>query len=145
MHFLFLQVVLGALVAGIDAGRNYPTWPDMNGAFFPEGGFDGPLLQNAGLVQFVHRMSGYVLFAFGVVAWLRGRKSAYQATRLAFHMMLAMLVVQVALGIYTALSAAQLHMAITHQVGAVVLWVLVIRARHVSAYPIQGSIREGTA
>ncbi len=145
MHFLFLQVVLGALVAGIDAGRNYPTWPDMNGAFFPDGGLVGPLLQNAGLVQFVHRMSAYLLFAFGVVAWLRGRKSAYQATRLAFHMLMAMMVVQVCLGIWTALSAAQLHMAITHQIGAVILWVLVIRARHLSAYPVQGSIREGTA
>lgn len=147
MHFLFLQVVLGALVAGIDAGRNYPTWPDMNGSFFPADAFDvpGPLLQNAGLIQFIHRISAYLLFAFGVVAWLRGRKSAYQSTRNAFHMMMAMLLIQVVLGIYTALSAAQLHVAITHQVGAVVLWVLVIRARHMSAYPVQGSIREGTA
>ena len=148
MHFLFLQIILGALVAGIDAGRNYPTWPDMNGSFFPSDAFDGArvaLWANPGVVQFVHRISGYLLFAFGVVAWLKGRKSAYQATRVAFHMMIAMLLVQVALGIFTALSAAQLHMAITHQVGAVVLWVLVIRARHVSAYPIQGSIREGTA
>lgn len=145
MHFLFLQIILGALVAGIDAGRNYPTWPDMNGSFFPADAFDGPLWANAGLVQFVHRISGYLLFCFGVVAWNRGRKSAYQATRMAFHMMMAMLLVQVCLGIFTALSAAQLHMAITHQIGAVILWVLVIRARHLSAYPIQGSIRRGTA
>ncbi|MGV8988799.1 MAG: heme A synthase [Cypionkella sp.] len=148
MHFLFLQIILGALVAGIDAGRNYPTWPDMNGSFFPADAFDVPglpLWANPGLVQFVHRISGYLLLAFGVVAWLRGRKSAYRATRTAFNMMMAMLLVQVALGIYTALSAAQLHMAITHQVGAVILWVLVIRARHMSAYPVQGSIRKGTA
>lgn len=148
MHFVFLQIVLGALVAGIDAGRNYPTWPDMNGSFFPADAFDVPglpLWANPGLVQFIHRLSGYLLFAFGVGAWLRGRKSAYRATRTAFNMVMAMLVIQVALGIYTALSAAQLHMAITHQVGAVILWVLVIRARHLSAYPVQGSIREGTA
>ncbi len=145
MHLLFLQIVLGALVAGIDAGRNYPTWPDMNGFFLPEGALVGPLWENAGLVQFVHRMVGYALLAFGVVAWLRGRKSAYRATRLAFHMMAGMLVLQVVLGIYTALTAAQLHMAITHQIGAVVLWVLVIRARHLASFPRQGSIREGTA
>jgi cytochrome c oxidase assembly protein subunit 15 len=145
MHWLFWQIVLGALVAGIDAGRNYPTWPDMNGAFFPQDAFVGPLWQNAGLVQFVHRMSGYGLFAFGVMAWARGRKSAYRATRAAFSMMMAMLLLQVVLGIYTALSAAQLHLAITHQVGAVVLWVMVSRARHLAAYPVQGSIREGTA
>ena len=58
---------------------------------------------------------------------------------------MAMMVAQVALGIYAALTAAQLHVAITHQIGAVILWVLVIRARHLAAYPVQGSIREGTA
>jgi cytochrome c oxidase assembly protein subunit 15 len=148
MHLLFVQIVLGALVAGIDAGRNYPTWPDMNGSFFPADAFDGPsvaLWANAGVVQFVHRVVGYLLFAFAVVAWNRGRKSAYQSTRQAFHLMMVMMVAQVALGIFTALSAAQLHMAITHQIGAVILWVMVIRARHLSAHPIQGSIRKGTA
>ena len=148
MHFAFLQVVLGALVAGIDAGRNYPTWPSMNGSFFPADAFDGPAVAiwaNAGLVQFVHRMSGYLLFAFGVVVWLRGRKSAYLATRRAFHAAMGMMLVQVALGIVTVLSAAALHPAITHQVGAVVLWVLILRARFLANYPIAGSIRKGTA
>lgn len=148
MHLLFCQIVLGALVAGIDAGRNYPTWPDMNGSFFPADAFDGPgvpLWANPGLVQFIHRMVAYLLLAFGVVTWLRGRKSAYQSTRMAFHLMLAMLLIQAVLGIATALSAAQLHAAITHQVGAILLWVLVIRARHRAAYPVQGSIRKGTA
>ena len=145
MHLLFVQIILGALVAGIDAGRNYPTWPDMNGAFFPEDALVGPLWENAGLVQFVHRMAGYLLVALGVMAWWRGRASAYRATRMAFHLMAAMLLAQAALGIWTALSAATLHVAITHQIGAVILWVLVIRARHMAAYPVQGSIREGTA
>jgi heme a synthase len=49
------------------------------------------------------------------------------------------------LGIYTALSAAQVHLAITHQIGAVLLWVLILRARHLAAYPLAGSIRKGTA
>ena len=157
MHLLFLQILLGALVAGIDAGRGFPTWPLMNGSFFPADAFYVPddaggarpfwaaFFENPGLVQFVHRMTGYVLFAFGMAAWWRGRQSAYRATRMAFNAMALMMCVQVALGIGTALSGAQLHMAITHQVGAVLLWVLVIRARHMAAYPLQGSIREGTA
>ena len=157
MHLLFLQILLGALVAGIDAGRAFPTWPDMNGLFFPADAFYVPdgqggsrpiwaaFFENAGLVQFIHRMVGYGLFAFAVVVWLRGRKSAYLATRRAFNAVMAMMVAQVALGIYAALTAAQLHVAITHQIGAVILWVLVIRARHLAAYPVQGSIREGTA
>jgi heme a synthase len=148
MHLLFVQIIFGALVAGIDAGRNYPTWPDMNGSFFPADAFDVPgvpIWANPGVVQFIHRCLGYALFALGVLAWWRGRASAYQTTRRAFHMMLGMMALQVVLGIYTALSAASLHMAITHQVGAVILWVLVIRARHLAASPVAGSIRKGTA
>ena len=157
MHFAFLQVLLGALVAGIDAGRAFPTWPLMNGQFFPADAFYVPdgnggslpvwhaVFENPGLVQFIHRMSGYLLFIFGVVVWLRGRKSSYQATRGAFHAVMAMLLAQMALGIATAVTAAHVHVAITHQIGAVILWVLILRARHLSQYPIAGSIREGTA
>ena len=152
MHFTFLQILLGALVAGIDAGRAFPTWPLMNGQFFPADAFYVPgrpawaaFFENPGLVQFIHRMSGYLLLAFGVVVWLRGRKSAHRSTRAAFSMVMAMLVLQVAIGIGAAVTAAQPHVALTHQVGAVVLWVLILRARHLSQYPRAGSIRKGTA
>lgn len=152
MHFAFLQILLGALVAGIDAGRGFPTWPLMNGQFFPADAFYVPgrpawaaFFENPGLVQFMHRMAGYLLFAFGIVVWLRGRGSAYLTTRRAFHAMAAMLVAQVALGVVTVLTAAHLHVAITHQVGAILLWVLIFRARHLAQYPVAGSIREGTA
>lgn len=157
MHFAFLQILLGALVAGIDAGRGFPTWPLMNGQFFPADAFYVPdgnggslpvwhaFLENPGLVQFMHRMSGYLLFAFGVVVWLRGRKSAHAVTRGAYHGVMAMMLAQMALGIAAVLTAAHVHVAITHQIGAVILWVLIIRARHLAQYPIVGSIREGTA
>ncbi len=152
MHFVFLQILLGALVAGIDAGRGFPTWPLMNGSFFPAEAFYVPgrpvwaaFFENAGLVQFIHRMFAYLLFAFGVVVWLRGRKSSYQATQSAFHAVMAMLVAQMVLGIFAALTAAHVYVAITHQIGAILLWVLILRARHLARYPIQGSIRKGTA
>jgi cytochrome c oxidase assembly protein subunit 15 len=153
MHFAFLQILLGALVAGIDAGRGFPTWPDMNGQFFPADAFYVPggggvwhaFFENPGLVQFMHRMAGYLLFAFGIVVWLRGRHSAHSATRNAFHAVMAMMVAQMALGIITVLTAAHMHIAITHQIGAVILWVLIIRARHLSVYPVAGSIAKGTA
>jgi cytochrome c oxidase assembly protein subunit 15 len=157
MHFSFLQILLGALVAGIDAGRAFPTWPSMNGSFFPADAFYVPdgaggslpvwhaFFENPGLVQFMHRMSGYLLFAFGVVVWLRGRRSSYQATQGAFNAVMLMLVAQMVLGIAAVLTAAHVHVAITHQIGAVILWVLILRARHLSQYPVAGSIREGTA
>ena len=79
------------------------------------------------------------------MVWLRGRKSAYRATRGAFNAVMAMLVAQVAIGIAAAVTAAQAHVAITHQIGAVILWVLILRARHLAQYPVAGSIRKGTA
>jgi cytochrome c oxidase assembly protein subunit 15 len=152
MHFCFLQIVLGALVTGIDAGRGFPTWPLMNEQFFPADAFYVPggvwwqaFFENLGLVQFIHRMSGYLLFAFGIVVWLRGRRSVHPVTRRAYHGVMAMMVAQVVLGIATVLVAAQMHVAITHQIGAVILWVLILRARHLAVYPVAGSIRKGTA
>ena len=146
MHFGFLQIVLGALVAGIDAGRAFPTWPLMGDSFFPPDPFlIDPIWRNffedAGLVQFIHRMSGYLLLIYGFVVWNRGRKSSNGKTRTAFHAVMAMLLIQMVLGIMTALYSAQLHVAITHQIGAIVMWVLILRARYLSQYPLPQSIR----
>ncbi|MDP3339950.1 heme A synthase [Frigidibacter sp.] len=153
MHFAFLQILLGALVAGIDAGRSFPTWPLMNGSFFPADAFYVPdgqggsapvwraFFENPGLVQFIHRMAGYLLAAFAVVVFLRGRKSVHAATRSAATMMLIMMAVQVALGIVTVLHAAPLALGLAHQLGAVVLFVLILRLRHAAQYPTVQSLR----
>ena len=153
MHFAFLQILLGALVAGIDAGRAFPTWPDMNGEFFPSNALYVPdggavwraFFENEGMVQFLHRMSGYLLFVFGLVVWLRGRRSPHLTTRRAYDWLAVMLFGQMVLGIVTVLTSAHVHVALTHQVGAVILWVLILRARHLAQYPVAGSIAKGTA
>lgn len=146
LHFSFLQILLGALVAGIDAGRGFVDWPLMQGQFFPEDALDlvpvwRNFFENAGLVQFVHRMTGYVLFIFGVVVWLRGRGSAHPQTRFAFNAVMAALTLQVVVGVTTVIYAAPVHIALVHQALAVVLWVLILRARFLSAYPIATSLR----
>ncbi|WP_291726896.1 heme A synthase [Leisingera sp. F5] len=147
MHFAFLQILLGALVAGIDAGRSYTDWPLMGGQVIPPQPFMiepvwKNFFENPGLVQFIHRVAGYLLFAFGVVAWLRGRGSAHGRTRFAFNAVFAALSVQVLLGIITVVYAAPLHAAIAHQLIAIGLWVLILRARFLSAYPIATSIKD---
>ena len=146
LHFTFLQIILGALVAGIDAGRSYTDWPLMGGQIFPPDAFIlTPLwsnfFENPGLVQFVHRCSGYVLLAFGVVVWLRGRRSANRATQSAFHWAFGALVAQVVLGIVTVMTAAPWEIAIAHQILAVAVFVLILRARFLSAYPHVTSVR----
>ena len=149
LHFAFLQILLGALVAGIDAGRFFVDWPLMQGQFFPPDALNivpvwRNFFENPGLVQFMHRMAGYLLFAFAVVVWLRGRKSAHPKTRMAFNLMMLAMAGQIALGIVTVLNAAPVHIAIWHQVLAVILWVLILRARFLSGYPIPTSLRGNT-
>ncbi len=146
LHFTFLQILLGALVAGIDAGRSYTDWPLMGGQIFPASAFTfEPMWRNffesPGLVQFIHRVSGYLLLIFAVVVWLRGRKSAHANTRFAFNAVFAAMCLQIVVGITTVLYAAPWPIAITHQLLAVLVWLLILRARFLSAYPIATSIR----
>lgn len=147
LHFAFLQILLGALVAGIDAGRSYTDWPLMGGQIFPPEAFMiEPLwknfFENPGLVQFIHRICGYLLFAFAVVVFLRGRGSAHLKTRGAFALVFAVLSLQILLGVITVLYAAPLHAAIAHQLVAVALWVAILRARFLAGYPISTSIKD---
>ena len=146
LHFAFLQIILGALVAGIDAGRSYTDWPLMGGQFFPASAFVldpwwRNLFESPGLVQFVHRVVGYALLAFAVFVWVRGRKSAHPKTQSAFNLAFGVLCAQIILGVVTVLYGAPVQIAIVHQLLAVFLWVLILRARFLTAYPVTTSIR----
>jgi cytochrome c oxidase assembly protein subunit 15 len=118
----------------------------MQGRFLPPDAFSiepawRNFFENPGLVQFIHRITGYLLAVFGVIVWLRGRRSAHVATRLAFNAVLAALALQIVVGITTVLYAAPVHIALVHQALAVVLWVLIIRARFLAGYPVATSIK----
>jgi heme a synthase len=144
----FGQILLGALVAGIDAGRNYTDWPLMGGEIFPSTAFNlEPLwtnfLDNPGLVQFNHRLLGYALLAVGLLAWVRSRASAMVDIRNAFLAMAVMLVAQIGLGIVTVRSGALWQVAIVHQLGAVALFTLIVRARFAALYPRPQRIARG--
>ena len=144
--FAFLQIILGALVAGIDAGRAYPDWPLMAGGFLPPEPFGlQPIWRNffedAGLVQFMHRMAGYALFVYGIFVWARARRSANGHTRFAFNAMLSTMLLQMVLGIITVIYSAPWQIAIVHQLGAVVLWALILRGRFLAQYPLVQSVR----
>lgn len=146
MHLTFVQILLGALVAGIDAGRSYIDWPLMAGQFFPAEAFDlTPLwtnfFENPALVQFIHRITGYLVVILALVAAVRGRRSAQPVTQMAFAWMGAAALMQMALGIVTVMHAAPMGLGLAHQIGAIVLFVLILRARHCARYPIIQSIR----
>lgn len=146
LHLAFVQVLLGALVAGIDAGQSFTDWPLMGGQVVPPGAFDltpvwRNFFENPGLVQFIHRCVAYLLAVYSVVMLLKGRGSAHAGTRAAFTAAFIAVLGQVGLGIYVLFSGVQAHVALTHQIIAVMVWVLILRARFLSGYPVAGSIR----
>ena len=148
MHLAFLQIIFGALVAGIDAGRNYSDWPLMAGGFFPPEPFSlTPLWRNFfeddGLVQFIHRMTGYLVFLFAFVVWRKSKASGNDQVRFAFSVMMVLMFFQLLLGIITVLYAVPWYFAILHQLGAVALWVAILRARFLSGYPPQTMLKRG--
>ncbi|MFT4717029.1 MAG: cytochrome c oxidase assembly protein subunit 15 [Paracoccaceae bacterium] len=143
---IFAQILLGALVAGIDAGRGYTDWPMMGGQVLPSESLDYTpwwtnFFENPALVQFNHRLLGYVVFLFAGFAWWQSRRSPLRATKQAFNWMMAIVLLQMILGISTVLNAAQVHVAITHQIGAILLMTFVLRARFAAMFPATQSLR----
>lgn len=143
---VFAQILLGALVAGIDAGRGYIDWPMMAGQFLPTESFDySPLwtnlFENPALVQFNHRMLGYLVFALTLFLWWRSRSSPLLATKKTVNLLTAFVILQVVLGILTVIYAAPVGIAIVHQIGAIVVMVFALRVRFAAMYPAAQSLR----
>jgi cytochrome c oxidase assembly protein subunit 15 len=126
---IFLQMLAGALVAGLDAGMGFNTWPLINGAFVPPGlGEASPwylnLFENPLTVQFDHRMLGYavVLAAAGQLLWLATRGAA-QALIGSASVLALFAVLQATLGIWTLLLAVPIPLGLAHQAGAIAVFV----------------------
>ena len=137
---VFLQILLGALVAGLDAGRGYTDWPLMGGVFLPSEAFNATpvwrnLFENEALTQFNHRILAYLLFAFAIYLFLKSRGSALDAIRSQFKWVLIFVTAQAVWGIVTMMGGAPLNLAIIHQLGAILLWIIVLRARFEVVYP----------
>jgi cytochrome c oxidase assembly protein subunit 15 len=122
---VYLQMLLGALVAGLHTGLIYNTWPSMDGRPFPENAFVlRPrwinIFENAGLAQFDHRLVAYVVAIAAMVFWFVVRKAGCSASvRASSNALVAVIAVQIVLGIVTLLNQAPLALAVIHQAVAV--------------------------
>ena len=125
--FVMFQIYLGALVAGLDAGFAYNTWPLMDGAIVPGDLFiQKPafinLFENPKTVQYVHRLGAYVLFALVLLHMIGSLRAAPQTTHARRSVVLFLLVTaQAAIGIVTLVMQVPLHWALLHQGGALVV------------------------
>ncbi len=125
---VYLQILLGALVAGNDAGRIFTDWPSMDGQIWPAVYWDasrdlwGNFAHNPAMVQMHHRLGGYLVFVLAIILrWRLGR-----AARGVYLVAVA----QVALGVLTLMLAAPVALSLLHQTLAAILWVKVVVLAH---------------
>jgi cytochrome c oxidase assembly protein subunit 15 len=130
----FVQLYLGALVAGLRAGKIYNTWPDIDGGFIPSAArlfFDVPwwrnLFENTLTVQFEHRMVAYMLFALTVWHAIDAARSRAERSVIDGALwLLGAVTLQATLGILTLLNQAPMDLALTHQAVAIVVLMLAV-------------------
>lgn len=124
---VLLQIFLGALVAGLDAGLAYNEWPMMDGAIIPndlwvQTPFWINAFENPKTVQFIHRMSAYALLALVFAQMLVALKSNSGKTHKRRTILLLVLTLaQAAIGVVTLLLQVPLDWGLYHQGGAIVV------------------------
>ena len=123
LGILFVQLLYGAWVAGLNAGQVSSTWPDMNGRFFPEGvdwsnGALRALANDPFLIHFVHRWWAWVTVAALIIFARAVRAHGSRAPSIAIHSAFGL---QILIGIATVLSGVALWLAVLHQAVAALL------------------------
>jgi cytochrome c oxidase assembly protein subunit 15 len=138
----FVQLYLGALVAGLRAGKIYNTWPEIDGTLIPSAArlfFETPwwrnLFDNTLTVQFEHRMTAYLLFVAAVLHAIDAIRSRAGTSAVNGALWLAAVVtLQATLGILTLLNQVPMDLALAHQAVAIeVLTLAVLQAERFSA------------
>ncbi len=134
---VFVQVFLGGLVAGLDAGLTFNTWPLMDGTLVPGAAFQMTpwwlnVFENVAMVQLQHRLVAYVLVA--VAAWYAWR-TAGTAFATTGAVILVLVLAQAAIGIATLVLVVPLGWALLHQVGAALVLIAVTAHLYVVTHP----------
>ncbi len=123
---IFLQIIIGAFVSGMDAGKIYNTWPLMGNNYFPDDNnffslFSLNAFSDPSLVQFIHRNLAYViLLIFLIILYF-----VINYRLLKFYPIMkilgTILIIQIFLGILTVLNGAQMILASMHQISSIAL------------------------
>lgn len=133
---VFITVAAGGFVAGLDAGFAYNTFPLMDGAFVPEGygalqPFYINFFENIAAVQFNHRLLAESTLLLIIGMWFFSRRFELAGrARLGVNLMLAMGLIQFSLGVATLLMVVPVHLGVTHQGGAMLLFFTALFTLH---------------
>jgi len=126
-YIILLQISIGALVSGLNAGQIYTTWPLMNENYFPDDVlfkniFTLNLFETPSLVQFVHRNIAYFIFViFLYIFYVVFKNENFVYLRKTILLIFLSLIFQIILGIFTIISGAEILLASLHQIGSIIL------------------------
>ena len=123
---IFCQIVIGAFVSGMDAGKIYNSWPLMGSTYFPDDNYFKNLLSinafnDPSLVQFMHRNLAYLILLSYLIILYRTYQKKIKELYLSINLIGFFLLLQIILGILTLLYGAQIFIASMHQISSIFL------------------------
>jgi len=126
LFLLFLQLVIGAFVSGMDAGKVYNTWPLMGSSYFPDDiNFieltNITLFDDPSIVQFIHRNLAYLIVLIYIYLLIVVFKDENRILRKPILIIGVSLLLQVILGVLTILSGVKIIYASLHQINSILI------------------------
>ncbi|MDA8866648.1 COX15/CtaA family protein [Candidatus Pelagibacter sp.] len=126
LFLLFLQLIIGAFVSGMDAGKIYNTWPLMGSSYFPDDSqfiefLNVNIFDNPSIVQFIHRNLAYLILGIYIYILFFVVKDCNEIFRKPLIIIGVSLILQVVLGILTLLSGVKIYYASLHQINSILI------------------------
>ena len=126
LSLIFTQIVVGAFVSGMDAGKIYNSWPLMGYSYFPNDNnfinlFKLSALSDPSLVQFLHRNLAYIISIYYVFMFYKIYRNKIYDLYKSINILGCFIILQIFLGIFTVLYGAQIYIASMHQISSIFL------------------------
>ena len=129
---IYIQIIMGAFVSGLDAGKIYQTWPLMSGTYFPNDSVLSSLFNfnKPSIVQFFHRNLAYLIFCMTIYYAYFIVKNNLKSLYYPYLLFLSFIFIQIILGILVLFSGVNLFLASMHQISSIFLVVLYLNLYH---------------
>ena len=139
LFLLFLQLIIGAFVSGMDAGKVYNTWPMMGSSYFPDDSqfiefLNLKVFDNPSIVQFIHRNLAYLIVGIYIYILLFTLVSKNEVLRKPVFVIGVSLFLQVVLGIFTILSGVKIFYASLHQINSILIILSTLYFLYIAKY-----------
>ncbi len=123
---IYVQIIIGAFVSGMDAGKIYNSWPLMGNNYFPDDSsfnsfFNSNIFDNPSIVQFIHRNLAYLIFLIYLIIFFKVYINKILSMYFITNLIGLFLIAQIVLGIFTLLYGAQIFLASMHQISSIFL------------------------